>query len=114
MTYGIKVMYTYSVEDNYFYEESILSLQADSFNEALNKAEVYAKEREVSYINFDDKTVQLIKSEVVDSFLVYEDDKITEVYSSFCINKSEMNDNDFYIALTSVADVKELYPLRHK
>ena len=46
MKYGVKVIFTYSVEpDNRkFYEESIYLVYAESFDDAYEKAEEYTKE----------------------------------------------------------------------
>ncbi len=114
MRYGVKVMNTYCVEDKRFYEESILMLNASSFDDALDKAEVYMDDCEKEYENCDDKIVKLEKTEVLDCFLVYEDDEIVEVYSSFSTNKTFLSDDDFYKAITDIADADKLYPLRHK
>ena len=114
MKYGVKVIYTYCVENRRFYEESILMLQANSFEEALSKAEIYAKDRECEYTNCDDKLVKLENIETLDCFLVDEDDEVVEVYSSFSTNKTSLNDDDFYKAITDIAHSDELYVLRHK
>lgn len=114
MRYGVKVIYTYCVENKRFFEESILMLQVSSFDDALDKAEDYVKSSESEYENCDDKIVKLEKAEVLDCFLIYEDDEIVEVYSSFSTNKTSLSDDDFYKAITDIADAEKLYPLRHK
>ena len=114
MKYGVKVIYTYCVDNKRFYEESILVLQASSFDDALDKAEDYIKSSESEYENCDDNIVRLEKAEVLDCFLVDEDDDAVEVYSSFITNKTSLNDDDFYKAITNIADTDELYLLRHK
>ncbi len=114
MKYGVKVMYTYCVENKNFFEESILMLQASSFEDALDKAEDYIKDCESEYTNCDDNIVKLEKTEVLDCFLIYEDDEVVEVYSSFSTNKTTFSDDEFYRAITDIADTKELYELRHK
>ena len=114
MKYGVKVIYTYCVEDKRFFEESILMLQASSFDDALDKAENYIKNSEREYTNCDDNIVRLEKSEVLDCFLIYEDDDIIEAYSSFSTNKTSLSDDDFYKAISDIADAEKLYPLRHK
>ena len=114
MKYGVKVIYTYCVEDKRFFEESVLMLQASSFDDALDKAENYIKNSEREYTNCDDNIVRLEKAEVLDCFLVFEDDEIVEVYSSFSTNKTSLSDDDFYKAISDIADAEKLYPLRHK
>lgn len=115
MRYGVKVMYTYFVEceNKRFYEESVLLINADSFDDALHKAEDYAKDRECEYLNCDNHVVKIEKIEAIDSFLVYEDEETVEVYSSFHSNNTSLNNNEFYRILSDTADSEELYPLRH-
>ena len=115
MRYGVKVMYTYFIEceNKRFFEESVLLVNADSFSDALHKAEAYAKDREREYINCDNQVVKIEKIEAVDSFLVFEDEETVEVYSSFKINKTLLTDDEVYEILCDTADSKELYPLRH-
>lgn len=114
MRYGVKVIKTYCVEDKSFFEENILMLQAISFDDALDKAETYINDCEREYTNCDDNIVKLERTEVLDCFLVYEDDEIVEVYSSFSTNNTSMSDDDFYKVVTDIADTDELYTLRHK
>lgn len=116
MTYGVKIMYTYSVEDNKnYFEESIIMLNAVSFDDALDKAEAYANDREHEYINPNNEIVRITKIDVLDCFLVYDnDDEVTEVYSSFCTNNTTLNDDDYYDAVVDISSADELYPLRHK
>ena len=115
MRYGVKVMYTYFIEckNKRFFEESVLLVNADSFDDALHKAEAYAKDREREYINCDNHVVKIEKIEAIDSFLVFENEEIVEVYSSFKNNKTPLSDNKYYKILGAIADSKELYPLRH-
>ena len=53
MKYGVKVIYTYTVGNNYkkYYEEQILSVNAGSFEEAYEKAEKYAAGYNDAYTN---------------------------------------------------------------
>ena len=53
MKYGVKVIFTYSVEpDNRkFYEESIYLVDADSFDDAYRKAEEYTKDFDLEHTN---------------------------------------------------------------
>lgn len=84
MKYSVKLIIRHSVETGeVFLEESIIMLDADSFDDAYLKAEQFAKEYvDDTYQNMYGKTV---KSEVIsfaDCFSVFEDD-VMEVYSSF-------------------------------
>ena len=50
MTYGVKVIHTHVVGENgkKFYEELILRVEADSFDEAFEKAKTYCVKRHAS------------------------------------------------------------------
>ena len=115
MKYGVKVMYTYFVEceKKRFFEESVLLINANSFDDALHKAEDYAKDLEYEYVNCDNQVVKIEKIEAVDSFLVYEDAEAVEVYSSFYSNNTSLSDKKFYRILGDTATPDELYLLRH-
>ena len=116
MKYGVKVMYTYFVEceNKRFFEESVLLINANSFDDALHKSEDYAKDLEYEYVNCDNQVVKIEKIEAVDSFLIYEDEEAVEVYSSFYSNNTSLSDNDVYKILSETAGKEELYVLRHK
>ena len=60
MKYGVKVILTYSVEpDNRkFYEESIYLVDAESFDDAYEKAEKYTSEIDLEYTNPKGKKLQ--------------------------------------------------------
>ena len=82
--YGVKILYTYTVNDDVFYEESILRVRAESFEQAYARAEEYAKSRkEKEYKNADGLAVR-ITYEAVDCFHIQEEgDAMEEVYSAF-------------------------------
>lgn len=42
--YHVKLLLKYTVREQIFYEESILQIDAGSFDEAYQKAEIYAKQ----------------------------------------------------------------------
>ena len=117
MTYGVKIIHTLSVgkEDRRFYEEIILSVNGESFEEAYKKAENYMQDYYCEYKNSDNETVKTVSIEIIDCFLAFDpEDGVQELYSSFSVNKSSMNNEEYYNAVTAVCDEKELRPLRNK
>ena len=86
MHFGVKVLHTYVVgnEQERFYEELILRVKAESFDEAYEKAGKYMKNYVCNYINIDNKQVKTFNIELVDCFLAYDsEDDVQEIYSSF-------------------------------
>jgi len=97
--YGVKVLYKYLIigspniekidenyEDHQVFEESILLIKAQTFDQAYEIAEKKAKECEGSYTNVYDQIVKFQFVESLDAFLLCEEDELqsgTEVYSRF-------------------------------
>lgn len=116
MIYGVKVIHTHTVgsEDRRFYEESILKVDAESFEEAYEKADKYMQNAVCSYKNIYSENVKTVSIEIIDSFLAYEpEEDVQEVYSSFFTNHSALAEDAYYKAITSPCDEKELRPLRN-
>jgi len=113
--FGVKVINTFSVGNNkHFYEELILGVEADSFDDAYKKAEDYIKESLCEYENPDGERVT-VRAEAVDCFLSYDEENgVREVFSSFNSNRSNIPENDFYKLLVHACDREELLPLRNK
>ena len=117
MKYGVKVIFTYSVEpDNRkFYEESIYLVDAESFDDAYEKAERYTKDFDLEHTNPKGQKVKTEKIDCVDCFLVFdEEDGVQEIYSTTFKNKSSLSENDFYKAITALCDADELFDLRYE
>ena len=117
MKYGVKVIFTYTVEpDNRkFYEESIYLVNAESFDDAYKKAEEYMKEYDSEYTNPKGQKVKTEKIDFIDCFLVFdEEDSVQEIYSATFKNKSSLSENDFYKAITVQCDADELFDLRYE
>ena len=113
MKYSVKLIIRHSVETGeVFLEESIIMLDADSFDDAYLKAEQYAKEYvDDTYQNMYGKTV---KSEVIsfaDCFSVFEDD-VMEVYSSFIKCREELPEEAVMAFWEEDCSRKDLLPLR--
>lgn len=112
--YGVKIVYTYMVNNKKFYEEMILSVRASSIDEAYEKADKYAKQNLYEYININDDTVT-IQYEILDCFIVYDmENDIQEVYSMYSTNNTRLTDEEYYMIITERCEKDELYPLRSK
>ena len=116
MTYGVKVIHTHTVseDDQRYYEELILRVEADSFDDAYEKAELYMKDAVCGYKNPKGDTVKTLSIEAVDCFLAFEPNgDIQEIYSSFSINNSSLTEEEYYKAISSSCGEEELRPLRN-
>ncbi len=85
-TYGVKVIYRHEAGEDVFYEESVISVKADSFDEAWEKAMAYAHEQcedDEPHINPYGETVKSSVLEWSNVFIVdkEEDDDVFEIYS---------------------------------
>ena len=113
--YGVKILYTYSVNngEKIFHELSVLSVNADSFDEAYEKAEKYASETCETYLNVNEQTVEM-SFEALDCFLAYEEDDVFEIYSGFMKNSTSLSDGEYLDAVTQTCTAEEIYELRHR
>ena len=117
MEYGVKAIRTIVAGDcdHCFYEELILRVQANSFDESYEKAAEYLKNTVFSYTNVNNQKVQTEKIELIDCFLACDaSGDIQEVYSSFSLNRTTLTEEAYYRALTSPCGEAELYPLRNQ
>lgn len=117
MKYGVKVIFTYSVEpDNQkFYEESIYLVDAEYFDDAYKKLEEHTKDFDLEHINPKGQKVKTEKIDLIDCFIAFdEEDGVQEVYSTTFNNKSSLSENDFYKAITAQCDADELFDLRYE
>ena len=117
MKYGVKVIFTYSVEpDNrIFYEETIYLVDAESFDNAYEKAEKHTKDIDLEYTNPKGQKVKTEKIDFVDCFLAFdEEEDVQEIYSSTMKNKTSLSEEEFYNVIKSQCDVDEMYDLRYK
>lgn len=117
MQYGVKLIYTYAVgkQNKRFYEESVLLIQADSFDEASEKAEAYGRNCCDEWVNPYNETVKTLGFEVLDCFLAFDEEKgIQEVYSSFHSNSGALDEDTYYCLRTTQCDAEECFPLRSK
>ena len=117
MKYSVKVIFTYSVEpDNRkFYEESIYLVDAESFDDAYEKAEEYTRGFDLEYTNPKGQKVKTEKIDFVDCFLAFDvENGVQEIYSTTFKNKYSLNEEDFYEAITNQCDADELHDLRYE
>lgn len=116
MTYGVKVIYTYSIGSSgrKFYEQSILSVKADSFDEAYEKAERYAHSCCFDYKNPAGECVRMDGFELLDCFLTFdEEDDVQELYSCFMRNNTPLDEAAYYAAITDQCGEDEMDSLRN-
>ena len=117
MKYGVKVIFTYSVEpDNRkFYEETIYLVDAESFDDAYKKTEEYTKGFDLERINPKRQKVKTEKIDFVDCFLAFEEENgVQEIYSTIFKNEFSLSEDEFYNAITNQCNVDEKYDLRYE
>ena len=114
--YGVKLLFKYTVNDEIFYEESIIKVSADSFDNAYEKAERYAEERlDKEHINPDGDKVIMSFSGAVDCFMICDDNEdIEEVYSSFMKKPDTMSEKEHFELLSKSCTKEEMNALRYK
>jgi len=111
--YGVKLVYKYVVhsqEPQVLYEEQILKIRADSYDDAYQKAGEYVKSYIDKYTNINGETVEISLYKEVDCFKCYEEENgIQEVYSGFL----KLDDNSLK-SITTPCETEELKILRHE
>ena len=116
MIYGVKVFHVHTVGENdqRYYEELILRVEADSFDEAYEKAGRYMKDAVCRYKNPKGDTVKTLSIEAVDCFLAFEPEgDVQEIYSSLSINNSSLTEEEYCKAISSSCQEEDLRPLRN-
>lgn len=112
-TFGVKIVYEYVIYNQnpqVLYEEQILKIVADSFDEAYQKAEQYIESYLDEYTNINGNTVKKSLYKVVDCFKCYEEENdIQELYSGFL----KLDDNALK-SITTPCETEELQILRHE
>jgi hypothetical protein len=100
--YGLKVIFKYTANNEVFYEEMILKVQADSFDSAYEKAWAYAKDLcDNEHINPNGDKVYESVLDIVDCFLM--DDKVAEIEEVYSSIKKKPNylSEEQYIGIIS-------------
>lgn len=111
--YSVKLVYKYVVHSQkpqVLYEEQILRIKAESFEDAYKKADEYAASYIDKYTNINGDTVEISLYKAVDCFMCFEEDNgIQEVYSGF-FNADE----NLLKSVATACEADELQILRHK
>lgn len=85
-TFGVKLIYKYVVHSpnpQVLYEEHILKICADSFDDAYQKTDKYIESYINKYTNINGDAVEISLYKVVDCFKCYNDSDVEEIYSGF-------------------------------
>lgn len=115
MKYSVKMLIKHSTETGEeFIEESIIMMDADSFDDAYEKAEKYVEENNVcfSYSNIYGKRVTSKVVSYTDCYLVYEDNDVTEVYSSIRKVSADYPADKIIAFIEDSCSREEMLPLR--
>ena len=116
MKYSVKMIIRHATEmGEVFLEESILLMDATSFDDAYLKAVQYVKENEIcaAYDNMYGKHVNSELLSFADCFSVYyDDDDVVEVYSSVKRCNDKMQEADILSVLEASCTREEMRPLR--
>lgn len=115
MKYSVKMVVKHSVETGEVYlEESIIMLEAGSFDEAYLKAEQYVQDNEIC-CSYDNMYGKRVHSEVVsfaNCFSVYDDEDVIEVYSSMFKCSDNLREDTLIALFENPCTRKEMLPLR--
>ena len=114
MTYGVKVIHTHTIgeNDHRIYEELVLKVEADSFDDAYEKAEAYMQDYVCEYTNIYGETVKTLSIEAVNCYLADEPEgDVQEVFSSFSINHSSLSEEEYYCCIADSCTIEERYPI---
>ena len=114
--YGMKILCRIRAGSRVFYEESIVRVKAESFDEAYERAEAYALSLGADeYVNVYGEAV---KTELVDIVGVFrsfdEEDGVQEVYSRTMINRTDMDEEKWLDILSDGCTAEEKLPLRER
>ena len=115
MKYSVKMIIRHTVETGeMFLEESVLMLDAASFDDAYLKAEEYVKGNELcaAYANMYGKRVHSDIVSYADCFSVYDDENVVEVYSSVRRCSDEMSEKAILSILENSCTREDMLPLR--
>ena len=110
--FGVKLIFKYVVNSQklqVLYEEQILRIRAESFDNACQKADEYVASYIDKYTNINGDTVDVSLHKVVDCFFAFdEENDIQEVYSGFYnLDGNALN------VISAPCKKDEMYILRH-
>ena len=113
MKYSVKLLIKSTAESGEVsIEESILMLDANSFDDAYDKVERYVEEYGVCvpYENIFGKRVDIEVVSYADCFQIDEDDEVTEVYSSIVRPNAELTEETIVAVHEASASKEERKP----
>ena len=116
MKYSVKLLIKSTAESGEVsIEESILMLDANSFDDAYDKVERYVEEYGVCvpYENIFGKRVDIEVVSYADCFRIDEDDEVTEVYSSIVRPNAELTEETIVAVHEASASEEERKPFRY-
>lgn len=117
MKYSVKLLIKSTAESGEVsIEESILMLDANSFDDAYDKVEHYVEMRGVcdSYVNIFGKRVDVEVVSYADCFRIDEDDEVTEVYSSIMCPDAKRTEEMIVAVHETSSTMEERAPFRYK
>ena len=117
MKYSVKLLIKSTAESGEVsIEESILMLDANSFDDAYDKVEHYVEMRGVcdSYVNIFGKRVDVEVVSYADCFQIDEDDEVTEVYSSIMCPDAIRTEEMIVAVHETYSTMEERAPFRYK
>ena len=117
MKYSVKLLIKSTAESGEVsIEESILMMDADSFDDAYDKAERYVKMSGVCepYVNIFGKRVDVEVVSYADCFQIDEDDEVTEVYSSIMCPDAKRTEEMIVAVHETSSTMEERAPFRYK
>ncbi len=116
MKYSVKLLIKSTAESGEVsIEESILMLDANSFDDAYDKVEHYVEMRGVcdSYVNIFGKRVDVEVVSYADCFQIDEDDEVTEVYSSIMCPDAKRTEEMIVAVHEASASEEERKPFQY-
>ena len=117
MKYSVKLLIKSTAESGEVsIEESILMVDANSFDDAYDKVEHYVETRGVcdSYVNIFGKRVDVEVVSYADCFRIDEDDEVTEVYSSIMCPDAKRTEEMIVAVHETSSTMEERAPFRYK
>ena len=116
MKYSVKLIIKHTVESGeVFLEQSIIMLDANSFDDAYLRAEQYVNDNEIccTYNNMYGMEVQSSLVSFADCFSVYEDEDVIEVYSNMIKCSDELHEDKLIALHTNLCEREDMLSLRH-
>ena len=113
--FGVKVIYRYEADGEVFYEETVVRLRASSFDEAIDRAAEWARDRvDGEHVNPDGVKVTETVCDTFQCFEIFEDPgEVEETFSRILKNKTGLPEQAFLDALTDGCTREEMLPIRY-